>query len=148
MFSRLEEVSFLFSKIFEINNIESKEIILSTTTGKRIANNAADLLYEQPTANLKEIIEDLRKNGEEEYLKSFSESKLLNAYKQLYEEKEHDRNNLILQFPALSAKDKEKVNEIIQKYKRMWENNLQDRNKQEIIMLKIIGGTKNDAKSL
>lgn len=114
MNTRLEQVTFLFSYIFRKSMSSSKKIILSTNFGKRIQSHARDVLYEQPTANFKEIVIELEKSNFYKIdFKRSTNKRLINAYTKLCEEKEKQFYSVPLKYSALDENLKNCVRAVI-----------------------------------
>lgn len=58
-YTRLRQLSEMYSFVTNISQADALRIICSTTTGKRIAEGCASFLYEQQTSNLASIVAEL-----------------------------------------------------------------------------------------
>lgn len=57
---RLEDLIFMVEQITGLSHHESKQLILTTRTGKALQNKNQAILYEQQTENLYQIAQDLK----------------------------------------------------------------------------------------
>ncbi len=139
MNTRLEQVEFLFSYIFRKSLSSSRKIILSTSCGKRIQANAPDILFDQPTANLKELVMELEKEGAYriDYTRN-TNKRLINAYKKLCENEKQSFYSAPLTYSAVDENVRKRAFSKIEKKQKNMKQKITENRKQEIALAKFI----------
>ena len=131
MNTRLEQVEFLFSYIFRKSQKSSRKIILSTSCGRRIQANTSDILFEQPTANFKELVMELEKDNL--YHINFTRNtnrRLVNAYKKLCLNEQKTFYSVPTKYPAVNVNIKKKLSSKLKNTKK-YKNQLLTENKKQ-----------------
>ena len=137
MNTRFEQVEFLFSYMFRKSLSSSRKIILSTSCGKRILANAPDILFDQPTANFKELVIELENNNVKHINFSKNTNKrLINAYKKLCEREAALFYSVPVTFPAADEKTKKNQQALLAKGKNTINHTLVENRKQSIALAK------------
>ena len=137
MNTRFEQVEFLFSYMFRKSLSSSRKIILSTSCGKRIQANAPDILFDQPTANFKELVIELENNNVKHINFSKNTNKrLINAYKKLCEREAALFYSVPVTFPAADEKTKKNQQALLAKGKNTINHTLVENRKQSIALAK------------
>lgn len=137
MNTRFEQVEFLFSYMFRKSLSSSRKIILSTSCGKRILANALDILFDQPTANFKELVIELENNNVKHINFSKNTNKrLINAYKKLCEREAALFYSVPVTFPAADEKTKKNQQALLAKGKNTINHTLVENRRQSIAIAK------------
>ena len=137
MNTRFEQVEFLFSYMFRKSLSSSRKIILSTSCGKRIQANAPDILFDQPTANFKELVIELENNNVKHINFSKNTNKrLINAYKKLCEREAALFYSVPVTFPAADEKTKKNQQALLAKGKNTINHILVENRRQSIALAK------------
>ncbi len=137
MNTRFEQVEFLFSYMFRKSLSSSRKIILSTSCGKRILANAPDILFDQPTANFKELVIELENNNVKHINFSKNTNKrLINAYKKLCEREAALFYSVPVTFPAADENTKKNQQALLAKGKNTINHTLVENRRQSIALAK------------